>query len=262
MASDKMISKVVDGVGWMTFNNPERHNAISLEMWEAALEIMAGFAADPSVRVMVLSGAGGKAFASGADISKFKDERQEADAVAHYQATTQKAYQALLNMQIPTIAMVRGYCIGGGTAVAVCCDIRICTENAKFGIPAAKLGLGYGYSRAKPLVDLVGPAFAKEMFFTGRQFDAREAEKMGLVNRVVADDALEATVDEMARSIAQNAPLTIRCAKLVVGEVLKDAEDRDVAATDRAVEVCFRSSDYKEGQAAFMEKRKPRFTGT
>ena len=262
MSSDKMISKVVDGVGWMTFNNPERHNAISLEMWEAALEIMAGFAADPSVRVMVLSGAGGKAFASGADISKFKDERQEADAVAHYQATTQKAYQALLNMQIPTIAMVRGYCIGGGTAVAVCCDIRICTENAKFGIPAAKLGLGYGYNRAKPLVDLVGPAFAKEMFFTGRQFDAREAEKMGLVNRVVADDALEATVDEMARTIAQNAPLTIRCAKMVVGEVLKDAEDRDVAATDRAVEVCFRSSDYKEGQAAFMEKRKPRFTGT
>ena len=262
MASDKMISKVVDGVGWMTFNNPERHNAISLEMWEAALEIMAGFAADPSVRVMVLSGAGGKAFASGADISKFKDERQEADAVAHYQATTQKAYQALLNMQIPTVAMVRGYCIGGGTAVAVCCDIRICTENAKFGIPAAKLGLGYGYNRAKPLVDLVGPAFAKEMFFTGRQFDAREAETMGLVNRVVADDALEATVDEMARTIAQNAPLTIRCAKMVVGEVLKDAQDRNVAATDRAVEVCFRSSDYKEGQAAFMEKRRPRFTGT
>ena len=261
MSSDKMISKVVDGVGWMTFNNPERHNAISLEMWEAALEIMAGFAADPSVRVMVLSGAGGKAFASGADISKFKDERQEADAVAHYQATTQKAYQALLNMQIPTIAMVRGYCIGGGTAVAVCCDIRICTENAKFGIPAAKLGLGYGYNRAKPLVDLIGPAFAKEMFFTGRQFDAREAEKMGLVNRVVADDALEATVDEMARTIAQNAPLTIRCAKMVVGEVLKDAGERDVAATERAVEVCFRSSDYKEGQAAFMEKRKPRFTG-
>jgi enoyl-CoA hydratase len=262
MPSDKMISKVEAGVGWMIFNNPERHNAISLEMWEAALEIMAGFSADPSVRVMVVTGAGGKAFASGADISKFKDERQEAAAVAHYQATTQKAYSAIQGMAIPTIAMVRGYCIGGGTAAAVCCDIRICTENAKFGVPAAKLGLGYGLQRAEPLVNLVGPAYAKEMFFTGRQFDAREAERMGLVNRVVADDQLEAAVQEMARTIADNAPLTVRTAKLVVGEVLKDARDRDVAATERAVDACFSSNDYKEGQAAFAEKRKPRFTGT
>jgi enoyl-CoA hydratase/carnithine racemase len=164
-------------------------------------------------------------------------------------------------MPIPTIAMIRGYCIGGGTALAVCCDIRICTENAKFGVPAAKLGLGYGLQRARPLFDLVGPAYAKEMFFTGRNFDAREAEKMGLVNRVVADDSLEATVDEMAQTIAGNAPLTVRCAKIVVGELLKDPEQRDVAATERAVAACFASSDYKEGQAAFMEKRKPRFIG-
>jgi hypothetical protein len=126
--------------------------------------------------------------------------------------------------------MIRGYCIGGGTAAAVCCDLRVCTENAKFGVPAAKLGLGYGLNRAQPLVDLIGPAFAKEMFFTGRQFDAREAEKMGLVNRVVADDALEPTIDEMTRTIADNAPLTVRCAKLVVGEALKDSQTRDVAA--------------------------------
>jgi len=261
MASEKMISRTDNGVGWMVFNNPERHNAISLEMWEAALEIMAGFRADPSVRVMVLTGAGGKAFASGADISKFKDERQEAAAVAHYQATTQKAYEAIQAMPIPTIAMIRGYCIGGGTAAAVCCDIRICTENAKFGVPAAKLGLGYGLQRARPLFDLIGPAYAKEMFFTGRNFDAREAEKMGLVNRVVADDQLEASVDEMAQTIAGNAPLTVRCAKIVVGELLKDPDQRDVAATERAVAACFASSDYKEGQAAFMEKRKPKFIG-
>jgi enoyl-CoA hydratase len=261
MASEKMISRTENGVGWMVFNNPERHNAISLEMWEAALEIMAGFRADPSVRVMVLTGAGGKAFASGADISKFKDERQEAAAVAHYQATTQKAYEAIQAMPIPTIAMIRGYCIGGGTAAAVCCDLRICTENAKFGVPAAKLGLGYGLQRARPLFDLIGPAYAKEMFFTGRNFDAREAEKMGLVNRVVADDQLEATVDEMAQTIAGNAPLTVRCAKIVVGELLKDPDQRDVAATERAVAACFASSDYKEGQAAFMEKRKPKFIG-
>jgi enoyl-CoA hydratase len=262
VSSEKMISKVEDGVGWMIFNNPERHNAISLEMWDAALEIMAGFAADPSVRVMVVAGAGGKAFASGADISKFKDERQEADAVARYQATTQKAYQALQAMAIPTIAKIRGYCIGGGTAVAVCCDIRVCSEGSKFGIPAAKLGLGYGLARAKPLVDLVGPAHAKEMFFTGRQLDAREAARIGLVNRVVADDELDATVDELARTIAANAPLTVRCAKLVVGETLKDEGERDVGAAERAVQACFASNDYREGQAAFMEKRKPRFTGT
>ena len=262
MPSEKMIAKKQDGVGWMTLNNPERHNAISLEMWDAALEIMADFAADPTIRVMVLTGAGSKAFASGADISKFKDERQEADALAHYQATTQRAYAALQAMPIPTIAMVRGYCIGGGTAVAVCCDIRICNDSAKFGVPAAKLGLGYGLGRAKPLVDLVGPAYAKEMFFTGRHFDAQEALRMGLVNRVVTDDALEATVQDMARTIAENAPLTVRCAKTVVGELLKDAQQRDVAAAERAVDACFASSDYREGQAAFMEKRKPRFTGT
>ena len=212
---------------------------------------------------MVITGAGGKAFASGADISKFKDERQEAEAVARYQATTQKAYEAIQGMPIPTIAMVRGYCIGGGTAAAVCCDLRICTENAKFGIPAAKLGLGYGLNRARPLVDLVGPAYAKEMFYTGRQFDAREAETMGLVNRVVANDQFfEATVEEMARTITANARFTVRCAKLVVGEALKDASQRNVPATERAVEAYFSSNDYKEGQAAFMDKRKPRFTGT
>jgi enoyl-CoA hydratase len=254
MPSEKIIAKKENGVGWIVLNNPERHNAISLEMWTAAMEAMQDFRADKSVRVMVMTGAGGKAFASGADISKFKDERQEADAVAHYQVTTQKAYDALLGMQIPTIAMIRGYCIGGGTAVAVCCDIRICTENAKFGVPAAKLG-------AKPLVDLIGPAYAKEMFFTGRQFTAQEAEKMGLVNRVVPDDKLESTIEELARTIAENAPLTVKCAKLVVGEVLKDADKRDIAATERAVEACFASQDYKEGQTAFMEKRKPKFIG-
>ena len=262
MPSEKMLSKKQDGIGWMILNNPGRHNAISLEMWEAALEIMADFTADPSVRVMVLTGAGGKASASGADISEFKDQRQDAAALVRYQAATQQAYETLQEMPIPTLAMIRGWCIGGGTALAVCCDIRLCTPDARFGIPAAKLGLGYGLRRAIPLVNLVGPAIAKEMFFTGRQFDAREAERVGLVNRIVDDEQLEATVQEMARTIADNAPLTVQCAKLVVREALRDEQRRDVAATERAVEVCFDSNDYREGQAAFMEKRKPRFTGT
>ena len=177
--------------------------------------------------------------------------------MAHYQATTQKAYDTVLGMPIPTIAMIRGYCIGGGTALAVCCDIRICTENAKFGVPAAKLGLGYGMNRAKPLVDLIGPAYAKEMFFTGRQFTAQEAEKMGLVNRVVADDQLETVVGEMARTIVENAPLTVKCAKLVVGEVLKDPENRDIAATERAVEACFKARTTRKARRPSWRSASP-----
>lgn len=262
MPTDKMIARREGAIGYMVFNNPERHNAVSLEMWQGALEIMADFAADRSIRVMVLAGAGDKAFVSGADISKFKDERQQADALALYQETTEKVYSTLQTIPVPTIAMINGYCIGGGTAIAVCCDIRVAAENARFGIPAARLGLGYGLTRAKPLVDLVGPAHAKEMFFTARQFDAGEARAMGLVNRVVPVDRLEAAVAELAQSIADNAPLTVRTAKLVVGELLKDPGERDLARCEAAVKECFASSDYREGQTAFMEKRKPRFTGT
>lgn len=262
MPTDKMISKAEDGIGYMIFNNPERHNAVSLEMWQAALEIMADFTANRSIRVVVLGGAGEKAFVSGADISKFQDERQQADALAIYQTTTEKVYETLQSMPMPTIAMINGYCIGGGTAIAACCDIRIAAENAKFGIPAARLGLGYGLSRAKPLVDLIGPAYAKEMFFTARQFDAAEAKEMGLVNRVVPTTELKKTAADMARTIAANAPLTIKAAKLAVGEVLKDPDKRDLARCEAAVEECFASNDYREGQAAFLEKRKPNFTGT
>jgi len=257
-----MIARKDGAIGWMIFNNPERRNAVSLEMWQRAAEILAGFAQDSSVRVVVLAGAGGKAVVSGADISRFKDERQEAEAVAVYQAATDKAYQMLQSLPVPTIAMIRGYCIGGGTAIAVSCDLRVASENARFGIPAAKLGLGYGPKRAKPLVDLVGPAFAKEMYFTGRQFDAEEARRMGLVNSVVADEKLEAAVADMASTIAENAPLTVRSTKLTVNELMKDAGDRDIARCEAAAAACFTSRDYREGQAAFMEKRKPRFTGT
>ena len=260
--TDKMLARRDGAIGWMTFNNPERHNAVSLEMWQRAAEILAEFAQDASIRVVVLAGAGGKAFVAGADISRFKDERQEAEAVAVYQAATDKAYETLRSVPVPTIAMIRGYCIGGGTAIAVSCDLRIASENARFGVPAAKLGLGYGPKRAKPLVDLVGPAFAKEIYFTGRQLDAREALGMGLVNRVVPDEKLETTIAEMAGAIAENAPLTVRSTKLTVNELMKDTTDRDLAACEAAVAACFASNDYREGQAAFMEKRKPRFTGT
>ena len=161
----------------------------------------------------------------------------------------------------PTIAMIRGYCIGGGLGLAVCCDLRICSDNSKFGVPAAKLGLGYGYPGVKRLVDLVGPAFAKEIFFTARQFDAEEARVMGLVNRVVPAAELETYVKNYAETIAGNAPLTVKAVKYIVGEAVKDESKRNLARCTEMVEQCFASNDYNEGRTAFMEKRKPAFTG-
>jgi len=157
--------------------------------------------------------------------------------------------------------MIRGYCIGGGLALAVCCDLRICTEGSKFGIPAAKLGLGYGFPGVKRLVDVVGPSFAQEIFFTARQFDARDAQVMGLVNRVVPDGELEGYVKDYAAMIAANAPLTVGSIKRIVGEILKDPAERDLAACERLVRECNASRDYIEGRTAFMEKRKPVFSG-
>jgi len=166
--TDKMLSKKEGGVGYLIFNNPERHNAVSLEMWEAASGILADFAADKAIRVIVLTGAGGKAFVSGADISKFESERSSKDAIDRYNVAVDKANTAVYEFPKPTIAMIRGYCIGGGVGLALCCDLRICSDNSKFGVPAAKLGLGYGYTGIKKLVDVVGPSFAKEIFYTAR----------------------------------------------------------------------------------------------
>jgi enoyl-CoA hydratase/carnithine racemase len=259
--TDRMLARKADGIGWMTFNNPERHNAVSMEMWQAAERILADFSADPSIRVVIVTGAGGRAFVSGADISKFETERASAEAVAAYQAQTKKVYDLLADCPKPTIAMIQGHCIGGGTALAVTCDLRICGETASFGVPAAKLGLGYPIEGIRRLVDLVGPSFAKEIFFTARRFTAEEARIMGLVNRVVPNDQLEAFVLDYAQTIAGNAPLTVGSVKFIVGEALKDRGAADEAACDRLVKACFASEDYIEGRRAFMEKRPPRFTG-
>ena len=257
--TDKMLARVEDGIGWMTFNNPERHNAVSMEMWVAAERILADFAADPGVRVLMVTGAGGRAFVSGADISKFESERSSQEAVDAYQAQTKRVYDALAAFPKPVIAVIRGHCIGGGAGLAVCCDIRLCDEGASFGIPAAKLGLGYGLDGIRRLVQLVGPAFAKEMFFTGRRFTARDAEVMGFVNRVYPGDALDAAALDTARTIAGNAPMTVASVKFIVGEALEAAPD--AAACDASVRACFASADYVEGRRAFMEKRRPVFLG-
>jgi enoyl-CoA hydratase len=259
--SDQIISRSEDGVGHLVFNNPAKRNAVSLEMWQAVERVLDAFEQNDTVRVAVLSGAGGKAFVSGADISKFEDERASAEAVAHYNATTGRLYQKLAAFPKPTIAQITGSCVGGGVALAVCCDLRICGESSRFSIPAARLGLGYGYAGLKRLVDVIGPAFAKEMFFTARLFSAAEAYEMGLVNRVLPDAQVESFVADYARTISANAPLTIGAVKAVIGEVLKDADARDLARCEALVAACFASQDYIEGRRAFLEKRPPQFIG-
>jgi enoyl-CoA hydratase/carnithine racemase len=260
-STPKMIARKTDGIGWMLFNNPARHNAVSIDMWQAVPEIMAEFARDDAVRVVVLAGAGGKAFVSGADISEFKEKRASREAVIEYNAISDRASRAILDCRKPTVAMIQGYCIGGGLALALCCDLRIATDDARFGVPAAKLGLGYAYPGIKRLADLVGPSFAKEIFFTARQFDAAEALQMGLINRARPAAELEDYVKGYAATIAGNAPLTVGAVKLALTEYVKADAERDLARVQAAVEACFTSVDYTEGRTAFMEKRKPVFVG-
>src|SRR3954469_18475724 len=260
--SEKMFSRKEGSVGYVIFNNPERHNAVSLDMWQAAGEMLDDFRNDGNIKVVVVTGAGGKAFVSGADISKFEKERSNDEAVRHYNQAVDKSYRAFHEFPKPTIAMIRGYCIGGGMGLATCCDIRIATEKSTFAVPAAKLGLGYGYSGLKRLVDVVGPSFAMEIFYTARQFTAAVALTMGLVNRVVPDGELESYVKSYADMIAANAPLTIKAVKVVVSEMMKSEATRDLNKAQAAVDACFKSRDYEEGRKAFMEKRKPMFTGS
>jgi enoyl-CoA hydratase len=261
LPTDRMLARVAEGIGWITYNNPARHNAMSLAMQQAVPIILRAFQDDPEVRVIVVHGAGGKAFVSGADISEFGEKRTSPEARAVYDEAAVASGRAWASVDKPIIAMIDGYCIGGGMLTALSTDLRICSAGSQFGVPAARLGLGYGAAGVERLNVVVGPAWTAEILFSARRLDADEALRIGLVNRVVPKDRLEDEVRALAEQIAANAPLTVRAAKVALRELQKDAARRDMAEVDALVEACFRSEDYREGQQAFLEKRPPRFRG-
>ena len=260
LGTTRMIAHVDGPVGWMIFNNPERRNAVSLDMWEAMPRILKRFEHDPAVRVIALKGAGDRAFVAGADISQFEKVRSSPEQVNDYERIAERATHALKTVGKPTVAVIRGWCIGGGLGIAVGCDLRFATEGSKFGVPAGRLGLGYAMPGVKTLLDLVGPAYTKEIFYTARHFTAAEALGMGLVNRVAPEAELDAFVAAQFATMADNAPLTLHTLKRTVAE-LSRGNDADAGAIDALVKRCFASADYAEGRRAFMEKRRPVFTG-
>ena len=250
-----------DGVVWLVLRNPARRNAVRFEMWEAIPGAVKAAVADPSVRVLVLRGDGEEAFTAGADISEFTTRRGDAAGAAAYEATTIRAFDALMAVEQPVVAMIHGSCIGAGVALAACADLRVAADDARLQLPAARLGLGYHFSGVERLVHLVGPSATAEIFFTARQYTADEARRIGLLNQVVPKADLERFTTEYATAIAANAPLTVRAAKRAIVESERDAGARDLGTLRRAIAACFESADYAEGVRAFLEKRPPRFRG-
>jgi enoyl-CoA hydratase len=243
------------------FNHPAKHNALSLDMWEAVPPLLVQAEQDDQVRMVVFSGEGDKAFIAGADISQFEDLRAQKEAVKRYEQVAEAALQGIYEFGKPTVACIRGYCIGGGVNVAISCDLRLASSDSTFSIPATRLGLGYRFSAMKNLVQLVGPGNAKDIFFTGRRLDAAEALRIGLVNRMAPPAELPALLAEYTTAITTGAPLTIKAGKRIIQEVLELDADFDTETCQRLILDCFESDDYAEGRKAFMEKRKPVFTG-
>ena len=262
LSTDKVLAHVTNRVGHVIFNNPERHNAVSLDMWDAVDTAFSALSSDDSVRVVVLSGAGGKSFVSGADISKFNSERGSKEAVDHYNARVKMIYNLIENFAKPTITMINGYCMGGGLNLAACTDFRIVSTKSQFAMPAAKLGLGYPFEAVNRLINAVGLAEAKMLMFTAKTIDANTALRLGFVQESVPEDELEQRVMDVATMIADNAPLTVAAMKYSALQASKPNPDgMDLTRCNEMVAACFGSDDYKEGRRAFMEKRKPNFAG-
>ena len=259
--TEQLLCDVEDGIALVTFNNPAKRNALSAPIRAALPGVLRSLQADDDVRVVVLTGAGDKAFVSGADISEFGSQRTTPEARASFDAGQADAARAWGELEKPILAMIRGFCIGGGLLTALQADIRICSDDSQFGVPAARLGLGYGFGGVEQLMQLVGPSWASEILFSARRLSASEALHCGLVNRVVGVDVLRDEVFALAGAIRDNAPLTVKALKAAIREARRPPERRDLQHVADLVEACFRSDDYREGQAAFLEKRRPRFEG-
>src|SRR5882724_6196521 len=260
-ADGKILQSISDGVGVITFNNPEKRNAMSLEMWEGLGNALTELRDNGDVRVVIMVGAGDKAFVSGADISQFEKTRHNAQASEEYSRRSAAQRALLADFPKPTIACIRGFCLGGGMQVAMHADIRLAADNSQFGIPAAKLGIAYGYDGLKHLVSLVGPSWARLLMYTGMRIDSAEALRIGLGDRVVSEAELWNATLEIAHTISTNAPLAIKAAKITIAQVLQDPDKRDMEAVKQIGVACMDSEDFREGRRAFMEKRKPEFRG-
>ncbi len=259
--TEKILSEVLNGIGWIIFNNAERRNAISLAMAEKVTQLIAEHSENDDVRTVVIRGEGGKSFVAGQDISEFEKSRSTSDDIGRYERITNGMYEGVRQCPKPVIAMIEGYCMGGGMALACACDIRICSDNSVFAIPAGRLGIGYRANFTRWVVETVGGPVAKEILFTSRRYDAAEALQIGLVNRVIPVGELAGFVQEYASSIVENAPLSVRAAKYIVNAVGDSPSRWDTETIQNFIDACSNSDDYIEGRRAFMEKRTPNFKG-
>ncbi len=254
---------VADGVARLVFDNPAKLNAIDAAMWRALPGLLARVAEDPAVRVLVLAGAGERAFSTGNDISEFDSIRADPAQAEAYNELQRAVARAMVALPKPAIAALHGHALGAGMELALQCDFRLATPAARMGVPAVKLGLPYRMEDIVKIADVVGLARAREMVLTGRSYTGEDLLALGLVQRVLPDRAaMEVEVARLAAELAANAPLSLAAAKLSFREMARRDGPPDLAACRAADDACYASADYAEGRAARREKRPPNFTGT